>query len=391
MPEEKALNYLYQCSGIVPWVGIDKANGPAKPFGGSFYQVTEKGLSRERGYVGGYGEGGLEGVMDCYEATRGADGEGDAKLKAQLVKMFHARAPFRYPMLDAEKHPAMLLETAVGWRDTHLPGPIIYAQRGGADHSILQIVTATMDPQGIGYVQQMFEDNQFFASIAEQLKNKNFRTTVGMLETPGDYELLKSQPANSYRLPMSWDQPDFVFSDEEDGVVAIKNDKEILYASLYWRAGFGINSLARTHYLTPNYQQVAVVHEDNVKFEPSGETFTRKDWINFGFGNGGTYIQYPGDVHQAFAGEELPIAKAPEDVKSKPGEESYFAGKAEFYTLRFGPYLIGMNTTKDKTFDMTVPAGAQPARELVSKRKNVEPGSTQKVGPRSTVVFYFPR
>jgi len=56
------------------------------------------------------------------------------------------------------------------------------------------------------------------------------------LEVPDEYELLKAQPPRARLLPMTPGQPDFVFSDEEDGVVAVKNGDEILYASLYWRA-----------------------------------------------------------------------------------------------------------------------------------------------------------
>ena len=388
LPEEMALDYLYQSVGLVPWLGKDTPNGPEKLFGNDFYQVTQKGLTRERGYAGGYGEGGVDGTMDIYDATRGPNGEGDPKIKEQLAKMLRARGPFRYPMLDDENHLAMRLETAVGWRDTHLPGDVIYAEREGGEHSPLQAVAATLDSSVIGYAQQMFAENQFFAAVDGQLKSSRFRSIIGLLDLPGQYELLQAQPASPHRLPMGWDQPDFVFSDEEDGVVAIKNGREILYVSLYWRAGYAINSWARTHYLTPNYQQVAVVRED-AKFEPSGRIYKRPDWINFGFGDGGTHIGYPADLHQAFAGEELPIAKIPADVKLKPGEENHFAGKANFYTLRYGPYLIGMNMTQDKTFELKVPDGAKRVKDLVSQRNDFAAGSVEKVGPRSTVVLYF--
>jgi len=388
LPEEKALDYLYQSVGLVPWLGAESPKGPDRPLGNDFYQVTQKGLTRERGYVGGYGEGGLEGAMDIYGATRGLDLEGDPKIKAQLVKMLHAREPFRYPMLDEEGNLAMRLETAVGWRDTHLPGSVMYAQRGGGEHSILEIAAATLDPQASGAVQQMFDDNQFFKAVVTQMNDRRLRATIGLLYIPGDYELLKAQPASPHRLPMSWDQPDFVFSDEGDGVVAVKNGREIFYASLYWRSGYAVNSLARVHYLTPGYQQVAVVREDDVKLDASGLAYKRKDWINFGFASGGTYIRYPADIHQALAGEELPVAMSPADVKFKPGEESYFAGKAEFYTLRFGPYLIGMNTTKGKTFEIKAPGDSGQVKELVGKRADIKAGSIVKVGPLSTVVFY---
>ena len=387
-PEGKARDYLYQAVGLVPWLGNDTPQGPEKPFGGEFHQVTRKGLTKERGYVGGYGEVGLEGASDIYEATCGLDGNGDPGIKAQLVTMLRARGAFRYPMLDEDNHPAMRLETAVGWRDTHLPGYVVYAQREAGEHSSLNIAAMTLDPYAIGYVQQMFADNQFFAAAARQLKEGRLRATIGLLGLPDEYELLQKQAASPHRLPMSWDQSDFVFSDEEDGVLAIKNGQDILYASLYWRAGYAVNSLARVHYLSPDTEQVAVVREE-AKFESSGQTYTRKDWINFGFSNGGTYIRYPADIHQALAGEELPIARLPSDVRFRPGEESYFAGKAEFYSLRFGSYLIGMNTTKGKTFEMVVPGDARTVKELVGKRAGVKPGSTVQVGPLSTVVFHL--
>src|SRR5438093_1808722 len=51
------------------------------------------------------------------------------------------------------------------------------------------------------------------------------------------------------------------------------------------------------------------------------------------------------------------------DSKLKPGDESHYAGKADFYTLRFGPYLIGMNTTRTKTFEIKAPEGVKSAKE----------------------------
>jgi hypothetical protein len=388
MAEGKALDYLYQAVGLVPWLGSDTDHGPERIFGDDYRQVTEKGLTRELGYVGSYGEVGAGGAMEIYESTRVPGGEGDPKIKAQLAKILRARAVFRYPMLDEENHPAMRLETGVGWRDVHFPGSVIYVQPPGGEGSTLRSTAATMDPYLIGYVQQMFADNQFFASVATHLKDGRFRSTVGLLGLPDEYDLLQAQPPSPHRLPMSWDQPDFVFSDEEDGVVAIKHGQEILFVSLYWRAHYAVNFLARTHYLTPHYQQVAVVRED-VAYEPNGTTYKRPDWINFGFGNGGKHIHYPPDLHQAYAGQELPIAKIPAGVKYKPNDPNDFAGRGEFYTLRYGPYLIGMNMTKAKSFELKVPEGAKSVEELVSNHRNLVGGTLETVGPRSTAVIYL--
>ncbi len=387
LPKEKALDYLYQSVGIVPWLGIDTPTGPAKPFGKAFFQVTSKGLTRERGYSGGYGEGGVEGAMDIYEATRDETRQGNAKIKAQLTKMVQARGSFRYRMLDADNHPAMRLETAVGWRDTHLPGDVTYVERGTGEHSPLQGAAATLDPVAVGYAQQMFADNQFFVAVEQIFQDTRFRATVGLLDLPDDYYALQKQPASPYRLPMDWDQPDSIFADEEDGVVAIKHGREILYASLYWRAGYGINHLARTHYLTPTYQQVGVIYED-AQFTPSGETYARPDWINFGFGNGGTNIKYPSALHQASAGEKLPVARIPEGVKFRVGDESHFSGFAECYILRFGRYLIGMNTTISKRFSITVPADMSTGETLSTPHISVRAGDVIPLPPRSTCVLF---
>jgi hypothetical protein len=393
LPESEVLRYLHEAVGLEPWRDSDRGGEPAEETGGrgwnvgtNYWQLTAKGLTRELGYVGYYGEV-LDWATSIYDAPRPApDRPGDEKIKMQLEKIIHARAAFRYPMLDADGNRAMRIETIVGWRDMHYPGDIVYGERPTWDASALYAVAATLDPQSIGYAQQMFDDNQFFAAVRHQMEqNNSLRVTAGLLGVPDQYELLKSQPASKFRLPMAPGQPDFVFNDEEDGVVAIKNGDDILYASLYWRARNAINFLARVHYLTPRFDRIADVHED-VEFEPGRMTYTRPDWINFGFGNGGPH--YPVEMHSAAAGEKLPITKIPDGVNFHAGDESVYAGKGEFYTLRYGDYLIGMNMTADKTFELEPPGGVAEAKELVSG-KMLKLDAPLKVGPRSTAVLWL--
>lgn len=132
---------------------------------------------------------------------------------------------------------------------------------------------------------------------------------------------------------------------------ALKHGKDILYVSLYWRARPAINFLARVHLINPSFDRIAVVHED-IEFQPSGQSYARPDWVNMGFGNGG--LAYPGNLHSAETGESLPIAKYPEGVPFKPGQESPYAGRGSFYQLRYENYLIGMNMTKDKSYSLNV-------------------------------------
>jgi hypothetical protein len=389
LSEPAARRYLYESLALEPWRDSDPgADSHRWGVGTNYWELTAKGLTKELGYVGYYGEV-LDWVTSIYEATRPAPGQpGDGRIKAQLEKIAHARGVFRYPGTDADGDRAMRIETIVGWRDEgHYPGNVAYGERPTWDASSLYAVSATLDPEAIGYAQQMFADGQYFISLERQMQQaNNLRVTAGLLEAPDEYDLIKAQPPSAARLPMTPGRPDFVFTDEEDGVVAIKNGDEMLYASLYWRARQAVNFLARIHDTTPQMDRIAVVQED-VDFQPSGMTYTRPDWINFGFGNGGP--KYPVAMHSANAGEILPIAKMPGGVKFKPGDESVYAGKGDFYTLRYGNYLIGMNLTTDRTFELKTPAGGREAKELVSG-KTVTLNVPLKVGPRSTVVLWRP-
>jgi hypothetical protein len=393
LPERDARRYLYESVGLEPWRGSDpagaSASGPGRNWavGTNYWQLTAKGLTKELGYVGSYGEV-VDLVCDIYNATRPApDQPGDERIKAQLIKVAHARANFRHPSLDKQGNRVMRLEQVVGWRDNHFPGYIAYGQRATRDACAFQAAAITLDPSLVGIAQQMLADNQFFASevVAMNDRAQPLRTTIGRLETPDQYEIIRAQPSQSQRLPMTAGQPDFVFSDEEAGVVAVKNGGEILYASLYWRARHGINGLARVHFTTPTVDRIAVVRQET-RFTPGGMYYTRPNWINFAFARGGP--KYPVQIDSAHAGEKLPIARLPDGINFEPGDESAYAGKGEFYVLCYGDYLIGMNLTTDQTFELNPQGKLSEAKELVSGKK-IKLGSPLKVGPRSTKVLWF--
>lgn len=398
MPEKDALRYLYESMGLEPWRDSDPdPNNPDARrnwgTGNEYLQLTARGLTKELGFVGYYGEV-LDWVNKIYDATRPAFGEaGDPKIKEQATKIARARAPFRYPSFDDDGNSAMVAETIVGWRDMHYGADATYAQRTSWDGSPLEIAASTLDPQLIGYVQQMFDDNQYFASVEDRMKETGFRTTAGLLETPDEYETLKAQANQAFRLPMAQNQPNFVFSDEEDGVLAIKNGSDILYVSLYWRARNAINNLARVHYITPNFDRVAVVRQDT-KFTPSGLIFKRPTGTNAPWGP--WLPRYPDEDNSALAGEELPIAKIPDGIDFKPGQENVYAGKGDLYMLRYGPYLIVMNITSlSRDLDMKEIVdfynSYTPRRRvkfLGPQDNRVTVGNKIKLFGRSTLVFY---
>ena len=397
LPEPEVRRYLYESVGLQRWSDSDPGDpsvkGPQERttknwnVGENYWELTEKGLTKELGFVGNYGEV-IDWVTAIYEATRPVPWQtgssGDTKILAQLIKIAKARSIFRYPMQDAQGNRAMRLETVIGWRDAHIPGDIVYAQRASWDANTLEAAASTLDPALIGFGSQMLDDNQYFASLARQMEQPGLRSTIGLLSAPNDYKAVLGYTGKRRGLlPMAPGQPDFVWTDEEDGVVAVKHGEEIFYASLYWRARQAINFLARVHDLTPQFSRIAVVAEQTV-YTSSGITFRRPNWTTAGYGNGG--VPYKEVSVSASTGEKLPVARMPRGVNYKMGDENVYAGKGDFYTLRYGPFLIGMNMTKEKKFQLTVPVGMDDAVDLVSGKK-YKAGAEIDVNPRSTVVL----
>jgi hypothetical protein len=385
LPKAQTLNYLYEAVGLKPWLGSETPNGPDKRYGNNYYQLTDKGLTKELGFVGGYGEIGYW-AMYIYNATaeRGKPNSGDTKLREQLLKMTKARTYFRNISTDEDGYKTMRAEAVIGWRDPYpYPGYIMYGEKGSTRETTPLMVTATtLDPELIGYAQQMLADHQFFNVIKDKMNDKGTTSLKTLLRVPDEYELIIKQPKQNHQLPMTPGQPDFVFTDEENGVVAFKNGEETFYTSLYWRSNYAVNFLARVHYTTPTVDHIATVFED-VQYTPSGMTYKRPQRINLAFSNARDF--YPG-IKSAHTGEELPIAKIPDGISFKPGDENVHAGKGDFYTLQYGKYLITLNTTTDKNFTLQVPAGYKKVTALTDNRKTVTQKQIQ-VKPRTTVVL----
>ena len=98
LPEEMTLGFLKESVGLRPWSGsLGKDGRAVRPQGENYMQLTAKGLTKELGYVGSYGEV-FDWATGIYDATRPAPGEpGDPEIGAALAKMIRARSYFRHP------------------------------------------------------------------------------------------------------------------------------------------------------------------------------------------------------------------------------------------------------------------------------------------------------
>ncbi|MGN6726379.1 MAG: hypothetical protein ACTHLZ_10705, partial [Tepidisphaeraceae bacterium] len=389
LPEAHVRDFLYQAIGLKPWLGSDARTdgalvsdtpdkGTEQPYGDAYQLITRKGLSRELGWVGTYGETILRFTCDMARMT------GDPKIRAQLAAIEHARMYFRYPGLDGDGFRCMKLVSEIDNRTAHFPlGGSAYTAPDVREEWRMNIpAMLSDDPITVGAAQQMLEDNQYFTYVRSRLKDPD---TLGMMLNVDEYEKVKTLPRSAYRMPMTPGRPDFVFADEEDAVLAIKHGQTCLFVNLYFRAERAVNDVARIYEQTPSITRIVTARTQTVVNE-SGKTYTRPDWID---GIRGRGMPPAGEtIHQAWAGEILPIARRTEGAKLPAyGDWGPFLGKAEFYELHYGPYLILVNSSKDRSFAWKIPPEFLDGTDLVSgTAAKALLGTSLK--PLTTVVLY---
>lgn len=363
-PETQIRRFLHESMGLEPWLGCVTENGSARPYGEGFLQITPKGLTRELGYVGNYGEVLDWGVL-LYLSTCefGENGKllvetGDPLMRKQLAKIAKARSVFRYPAPDDEGFRAMRLETAVGWRDTSLIGPVLYGARTGKEGSAVWVPWVLNDEDSLAAYRQMIEDGQFFPLVENLLRDGSLRVSNVLIDIPPLYALLKTRLETAEketrtfkRLPMSPGGPDLVFTDEVNGVAAIRHGEEILYASLYWRARFAVNGLAKVHFMTPHFEHFATLRNKNITVPmKDGTVFRRPNWTTYGF-RPDFGVHYPERFESVHHGEELPVAEMPEFMTDfQLGRDNWYAGRSEYCEIEYAGYFIAMNMSTEKTF-----------------------------------------
>ncbi|WP_255433980.1 fibronectin type III domain-containing protein [Pectobacterium sp. CFBP8739] len=378
--ENIAQRYIKEAAGMLPWMGND-LNGPEeggqKPYGSHYYQVTNKGQTREWGYLGaGYGE--VQSYLaEYYRVT------GNEDFRKQMIKMANARAPFRRPAIEMSNGANYRAMEAIGllaWRGAHesdgnFAGYLAYVDTLNTNEraKALRVAAASKDATLIGYAKQMLEDNQFFTNL------NGADSAFEALDVFADYQTIKTASDSGTRLPMSEGQPDFAWADEENAIVAVKKGNERLWLTTYWqaKAGTGINGLARFHFSTSGYDQYGVL--ETTPIFRSAISYTRPNRIDM---PEKTPYTPPNPPTNAYAGEILPLGMKPEEASN----DEPFRGKADFYAARFGHYLIGINASADNRYALKTPVGFKGAEDLVSQRTL---SGNVTVDPRSTVVLYL--
>lgn len=383
LTEAQAQRYLKEACGLLPWRGNDLAGGgSALRYGSAYFQVTPKGLTREWGYVGSYGEMARH-VATFFELT------GNTEFRDQAAKMIVGRAAFRRPAIEVSgsanyrtmERTGLLAWRAVRETDGEFANEINYGEPAAWSGG-MRVAALSGEPAAVGYAKQMLADNQYLGSLVSD--TRFYRNLTGdalwAFDAFADHAAVKAAADSGVRLPMTDGQQDFVWADEAGGVIALKRGNERMWVAPYWQAktGTGINGVARFHYSTSNYDQYGVL-ETTPRFR-AGAYFTRPNYVDKPEALG--YVPPDAPVN-AYAGEVLPLGVVPTDAL----DGAPFIGRADFYAFRFGPFLFGMNASTNTSRELKTPVGFTSATDLVSGAAR---SGAVMVGPTNSVVLYLP-
>ena len=361
LPEEQANRYVLESLGMkpfyLPYPRRDWVRDAADA-GFPFTIITADGLALEGGHASGYGE------LAPHRGTRLAEELGTPEALERAKQLVKARAiASRRPALDGAGYAALRSEETFTYRGRSYPAPIRYGPITQA--AILG------DPVSLRLAELYMKHGHFTEDTRQGRvvrRVEDYKKVVNMLEEK------QSQP-----LPFEPDHEDFAWGDEGAGVFAIKHGDTMIHGCFVLSMPGAVVPVARVHYTTPRIDRLADVKTQIEVPEPDG------------------HISPASDGDSILADMKFPKTPPPPKLEhvEQWRQQDIRASMAYFYTLRFGNYLVGMNTTqegtyRENTYELQVPddVDADEALNLVSG-ETVDLSKPIKVGPHSTVVLYL--
>lgn len=339
LTEAQALHYVHVAFGLEPMRtrpgGMDAANA-----GYPYFLVTRASLTRERGYVDAYGE-------LSYVIVRIAEESGDPAVYDFARKFIRTRSVFRIPSNDASGYGVLRGVGAMSWRNATFPFRVAYS--GIEEAAILG------DPVSLRLAQLEIAHGRLHLLPAEPERGPHWHPAVA-IRLVDQYRKINDLPPSLYRLAAEPGQPDFVWSDPENGVFAFRHGENLVYGSFFNFDAFNGRSVGDRgiyHLIRPDLERLVEFPPDFALPE-SGLSVT---------------VKYP------FGERVRPQTPPPPGMNAWPSEPpdwlDHRAGRAYFYHTRTGPYVIAMNTTetgtyRESTWSLPAIAGATKARDLAT-------------------------
>ena len=333
--------------------------------GDGYFWMTEKGTSHEPGWVGPDCYGNLGGkMMEMYKMTiHHLGGKGDVDILQMAINHVKTQALFTYPFVGSDGKKDILGEGYICYRNQAVPGESFYTS--------FSVAGISKNETLLGYLKQAIKDGRFQSPSSSEFKhtsNLYIFETIGILNASN----------STIQIPTTPGEPDFCFADEENGVVSIKKGEEQLMLNFYFREEAD-NRLVRGHHITTDYQRFFEVKTDKTEARYVASYRTRDGWVN---GPSTSYGTPPDNPTSAYEGQV-------EYYNSYDGV-NYNTGRLlkDYYFLRYGKFLIAMNTLSDasKTIEFPNELVGASAWQFHTETSITLP-ATMQLPPCSTYVF----
>ncbi len=370
MPEHLARRIVLEMIGLKPYSGkwVNGGSPEREPPEGALERAswtlyTEKGLSREKGYVGPYGE--MQGTVAEPAQYFDHDPEMQQKILDQAQQVLQARMPFRKPYWR-EDYLDVFNEQVIGCRHSLYPG------KGGHSDGYVRLPDVGKMHGGELALQLTHR-----LALEGRLFDKDFDgldALRGWHYYQQGLDQLDTVPP-AMELPVEGDN--FVWTDEQNAVVAFKHGDAYAWVNFMFGQPhkIGINDVTRIHYTTPEIDRLATVRTSHKLLDKNkAGDFVLSPQAQY-HDRTGPFATIPG-LELYWAGEKWPMAKG-------------LDGMADFYEGQYGEYYIALNTTADHTFTFQVP------EEAPAKTYDIASGDVRdirgdiEVPPRTTYVVTF--
>ena len=400
------LRFLREAVGVDLWTGVpvnssfdgslkDKDGYPDFELGSSqdmdsqrnfwgidFQVMTEKGNGREAGWTctSCYGNMGPR-VVDLYLMTmldpyigQTVGGEGDKDILAKAVQNEKSQSYFTYPWTDSDGYKQMTSESAICWRNRYEPGKAYYNN--------LIVAGISGDEELLGHVWQSCKEGNLavFGDMQSNLFNYYSRNywlpeCIDKLISFGrahenDYTCLPSVPQGE----------DYVYGDEQVGIVAVKYGTTQLFVNFYSESS--LSSCGRVHIITPQMVKNIAFIPEVMDYVPSGQ----KETIADVYWNGNHKITYPDNPQMADGGSVYDIPA----YDRQPGHYNSMRTMCDYYQQQFGAFLVAQNTTAGQTYQLKLTEKQKGQKAVdIATGEEVILNENISVGPRTSVAYYI--
>lgn len=357
-------------------------DGQRNFWGIDFQVMTEKGNGREAGWTCAscYGNMGPR-IVDLYLMTlldpyigQTAGGEGDKDILAKAVQNEKSQSYFTYPWTDSNGNKQMTSESATCWRNRYEPGKAYYNN--------LIVAGISGDEELLGHVWQSCKEGNLAVLGDMQSKLFNYYSRNYWLPECIDKLISFGQAhENDYTTLPSVPQADnYVYGDEQVGIVAVKHGTTQLFVNFYSESS--LSSCGRVHIITPDMVKNIAFIPEVMDYVPSGQ----KETIADVYWNGNHKITYPDNPQVADGGSVYDIPA----YDRQPGHYNSMRTMCDYYQQQLGAYIVAQNTTADLTYQLKLTEQQKGQKAInIATGEEVVLDESLSINPRTSVAYYL--